>query len=324
MKWEYWICLYTQTFCTARGLRSTSIAAYRSTLLQFRDYIRVRGGNCCPQEVSARQVLEYLEFLRVERCNKDSAVNRQVTILKNFYRAMVAMGHLEPEVNPMAHFPKIKSVPRKLPVTLTPEEIRKLLLAPPEDTIIGLRDRALLALIYGTGIRATECSQITGGDVDLQNRTVQVTGKGGHQRTIPLNEEVVKALRLYLRARGPAGPQAAFFQSRYKKALSRGSIYERVRTHARRAKIHKRVSPHKLRHTFATHLVQAGVGIVTIRDLLGHRQITSTQIYLHVTARDLRRAAEIHPIQHLACSVEHLLPEVKLPFQKRRATTRYG
>ena len=106
--------------------------------------------------------------------------------------------------------------------------------------------------------------------------------------------------------------------------MSRGAIYERVRTHARRARIGKRVSPHTLRHTFATHLVRAGVGLVTIRDLLGHRLITSTQIYLHVTAEDLRSAAASHPIARLAPTVEFLLPNVKLPLAVRAPASQHG
>ena len=97
--------------------------------------------------------------------------------------------------------------------------------------------------------------------------------------------------------------------------MSRNTIYERVRTNARRARIEKRVSPHRLRHTFATHLIQAGVGLVTVRDLLGHRLITSTQIYIHLTAHDLRQAADKHPIAELVKRVKDLLPDVQLPFQ---------
>ena len=116
--------------------------------------------------------------------------------------------------------------------------------------------------------------------------------------------------------RGAVQPRSAFFQSRRARRCAAGAIYERVRTlRAVAAGIHKRVSPHQLRHTFATHLVKAGVDLVTIRDLLGHRLITSTQIYLHVTAQDLREAADRHPIGRLAARVEHLLPDVKLPFQ---------
>ncbi len=146
--------------------------------------------------------------------------------------------------------------------------------------------------------------------------SIQVTGKGGHQRRLPLNATVSKALLNYKNARGPLSPDSAFFRSRNKRGISRNAIYERVRTHARKAHIHKRVSPHKLRHTFATHLVKRGVPLVTIRDMLGHRTITSTQIYLHVTADDLRDAADRHPIKQLAPIVKDILPFSRLPFQE--------
>jgi site-specific recombinase XerD len=231
---------------------------------------------------------------------------------------MVAMEHLEPRANPMAGFPTIKGTPRKLPTVLTNEETQRLLGQPPRDTIMGLRDRAIIALLYGTGIRASECASLCSGSVDLTAFTLTVSGKGGHQRTLPFNEQVADVLRNYLHGRGAALPAAPYYLSRRGRAMSRGAIYERVRSHARHARIAKLVSPHRLRHTFATHLVRQGVGLVTIRDLLGHRQITSTQIYLHVTAQDLRLAADRHPISRLLGTIEHLLPDVKLPFQLAR------
>jgi site-specific recombinase XerD len=321
MTWEYWICLYTRTHCTARGLRTSTIAAYQKTLEQFRAYIRLQQGDTAPGQVTARHVLEYVNHLRQDRHNGDAAVNRQVTVLKNFYRAIVAMGHLEPAANPLAHFPKMKAKPRKLPVVLSVEEVQNLLGKPPSDIVLGLRDRAILVLLYGTGIRASECATLTEENVDFVANTVRVFGKGGHERTIPLNPKVTESLQAYRQARGEVPRRGAFFRSRTGKAMSRNAIYERVRTYARRAHIDKRVSPHTLRHTFATHLVRAGVGLVTIRDLLGHRLITSTQIYLHVTGEDLRSAAASHPISRLAPTVELLLPNVKLPMQyapKRR------
>jgi len=142
-----------------------------------------------------------------------------------------------------------------------------------------------------------------------------VVGKGGHERTVPLNEEVAHMLKVYRLARGAVKATDPFFRSREGGALSRNGIYERVRTTGRKARIEQRVSPHQLRHTFATHLIKAGVGLVTVRDLLGHRQITSTQIYIHLTAQDLRHAAQRHPISELIKRVEDLLPNVKLPFQ---------
>lgn len=315
MMWDYSICLYTQTHCVARGLKASTIAAYRDTLEKFRAYVKVELEDAPPDQISAHQVLMYVQHLREVRSNGDSAVNRTVVVLRSFYRAMVALGHMDPSANPLAHFPKIKPVARKLPTVLSKEQVQTLLEAPPTDTVLGLRDRAVLALLYGTGARASECAGLREEDVDLEDRTIRVEGKGGHQRVIPLNDQVAEALRVYRAARGEGTPEAAFFLSRLQKPLSRNAVYERVRTWSQRAKLAKRVSPHRLRHTFATHLVQADVPLVTIRDLLGHKLITSTQIYLHVTAKELREAAKMHPIGELIEPLKGLLPDVKLPFQ---------
>ncbi|MEI6626771.1 MAG: tyrosine-type recombinase/integrase [Thermoleophilia bacterium] len=317
MMWDYWISLYTRTHCMARGLRPLTIGAYEATLRQFKRYVDEHLDGKSPNQVHARDVLQYLQHLRVEKDNGDSSVNRTAVVLRSFYRAIVAMGHLEPRDNPMVGFPTIRGVARKLPTVLTNDEMERLLAQPRADSVVGIRDRALLALLYGTGIRVSECSSLKQGGVDLEAMTVTVFGKGGHQRTVPFNEHVAAALQLYQQVRGSALPAAPFFRSRKGRALTRTAIYDRVRVNARRARIGKAVSPHRLRHTFATDLVRAGVGIVTIRDLLGHRLITSTQIYLHVTAQDLRSAADKHPISRLLGTVEHLFSGTRLPFSDR-------
>lgn len=316
MKWSYWMALYLRTHCVARGLSPLSIAAYEATLVQFRSWLEKQVPGKLPDQVSAREVLQYLEYLRTERDNGDSAVNRTVTILRSFYRAIVAMGHLEPHANPLGGFPRIKATPRKLPVVLDREEVTRLIATPRANTVLGVRDRALLALLYGTGIRASECAGLREGQLDLRTLTVAVHGKGGHERIVPFNEEVAVRLREYIQVRGSQLPSAPFFRSRAGRSLARGTIYERVRTLGRRARLVKPLSPHRLRHTFASHLVREGINLVTIRDLLGHRQITSTQIYLHVTAQDLRAAAERHPIARLLGTIEHLLPNIRLPLQR--------
>jgi len=315
MKWDVWISLYIRTHCVARGLRPLSIAAYDASLRQFKAWVSEQNAGMAPDEITAAHLLQYLEHLRRDRLNGDAAINRTLVILRSFYRAVVAMGHLEPRLNPTANFPTIKAVPRKLPQFLSEDEVGRLLVGPDVDTIVGLRDRAILALLYGTGIRATECASLREHDVDLERLTVHVTGKGGHQRTVPLNQQLTAVLQIYVQARGAVPLSTPFFKSRFGRSMSRNAVYERVRSWGRRVRLPRSLSPHKLRHTFATHLVRAGVGIVTIRDLLGHRQITSTQIYLHVTAHDLRAAAQRHPISKLIRTVEHLLPNVRLPFQ---------
>lgn len=324
MKWDYWIALYVNTHCVARGLRALTIQAYEATLKGFRYYALANWPERGPDQLSARDILQYLEHLRKERNNGASALNRQATVLRNFYRAMVAMGHLEPRLNPMAYFPKIKPAARKLPGTLDREEVSRLLDQPDCGTVLGLRDRAMLTLLYGTGIRASECAGLAEKDINWEEKIIRVTGKGGHERSIPLNDEVVHALSQYRLARGGTRAQEPFFRSREGGALSRNAVYERVRRAAQKARIPRRVSPHRLRHTFATHLVQEGVGLVTLRDLLGHKQITSTQIYIHLTAKDLRHAADKHPVGKLIKRMEELLPNLKLPFQGGALQNRFG
>jgi site-specific recombinase XerD len=261
-------------------------------------------------------VLEYVEHLRRDRKNGHSAVNRQVVVVKNFYSAMVALEQMEATANPMTGFPRMKKALEKLPVVLSEEEVERLLDAPRRDTILGLRDRALLTLLYGTGIRASECAGLTEGGVDLEGKTIAVLGKGGRQRLVPLNEQVVRALGQYRQARGKRSKEEAFFQSRRGQGMSRGAIYERVRKWSAEARIDKAVSPHKLRHTFATHLLRKGVKLVVLRELLGHRSLSSTQVYLHVSGLEMREAMEKHPIGRLTGLVEDLLPEKKLPLQQ--------
>lgn len=314
MKWEMWLRLYLERHCAARGLRPKTIAAYKDALEQFRDWARFRVKDIEPDQLAAKDLLEYVIYLRDERHNGAASVNRAVVILRSFYRALVAMEHLEPNDNPMAHFPRIKAAPTKLPVWLSEEEMRKLLSQPRKTTVLGLRDRALLVLLYGTGIRVSEAGTMRECDVDLMENVVRVVGKGGKQRTVPLNDEVARVLAQYRQARGAVMPNAEFFRSRGGGAMSRYVIYERVRTHSKRARLEKKVSPHSLRHTFATHLVKKRVELNTIRKMLGHECISSTQVYLHTTAEDLREAAKLHPVEQLIERLD-LLPNVKLPLQ---------
>lgn len=314
-KWSFWIKLYLQKHCVPRGLALTSLAAYDKTLAMLQAFVESRWPGREPDRVSACDVLEWVEHLRNVRRNGDSAVNRAVTVAKRFYAAIVAMGHLLPRDNPMADFPRIKRVTRKFAETLDEEEAVKLILHPDTATVIGLRDRAMLSLLYGTGIRASECSNLLEKDLDLERGTAKVKGKGGDERTVPFNEGVTRALKAYLAARGDSRT-GVFFVSRSGKKMSRGAIYSRVTRHAHQAGLKKKVSPHKLRHACATHLVRAGVNLRSVQEILGHRCITSTQIYLHMTAQDLRRAADRHPVSALVDSIKDLLPQVRLNFQR--------
>jgi len=322
--WDCWIDLYTETWCTGRNLASSTIVAYRGLLRQFQSWVASRHSITSPTEVTMRIALEYVNYLRDERDNDDSAVCRAVVVLKGFYAAMVAFGHLEPNSDPMARFPAMKKRREKLPTFLTSSELKKLLDAPKVDTLLGLRDHAMLRLLYATAIRASECAGMLEEWVDLEACTVKVLGKGGRERVIPLNERAVIALRQYRTQRGPISRKDVFFRKKNGGPINRKIVYQRVKKYANQSGQTKRVSPHTLRHTCATHLLQRGVRLVPIQKILGHELITSTQIYLHTTAEDLREMAANHPIQDLAITVASLIEGVRLPIdhppRRRRST----
>jgi integrase/recombinase XerD len=228
---------------------------------------------------------------------------------------MVSLEQLAYAENPTHQLPKMKAPKRKMKEVLSQSEVEDLLKKPRTDTVLGLRDRAILTLLYGTGIRASECAQLTDCDVDFEIKTVRVVGKGGHQRIVPLNETVLQALVNYKKARGDQERHKAFFKTRKKKGATRAIIYERVRRFARLARIQKKVSPHILRHTFATHLLKLGEKLIVLKELLGHRQLSSTQVYLHLSGEDLREAIERHPVKKLLGSLEEYLPTGRLRFQ---------
>jgi site-specific recombinase XerD len=316
MKWDYSIWLYLERHCTARGLQPRTIAAYRDVLKQYRVYMQERMKKVSPEKVSTTDVLEYVEYLRTERGNKDSARNRTITILRSYYKSLVSMDYLDPRNNPMKGFPKVKAPRQRFREVLDSKEVEQLVTTPRSDTVMGIRDHTLLMVLCSTGIRASECSGLREKDVRLDERIIRVIGKGGDERTIPLDNITAAALKAYRHARGQAGKESAFFKSRKKgNGLSRSAIYERVRTYGRRARIKKKVSPHILRHTFATQKIRDNVNLVVLRDLLGHRQLSSTQVYLHMTGADIRKAMKKHPLRKIAARLRKYLPKVKLPYQ---------
>lgn len=318
MMWNAWIDGFVRDHSLARGLQTGTVAVYRRAVEQFAGYVRFRLQKG-PDEISQRDILDYLEkYLRGERQNCQRVVGWHVVVLRTFYKAAVALGLLEPARNPLAHFPKMKAAPMKLPEPLSRGEQERLLDAPPEDEALGLRDRAVLLLLDKTGIRASECASLKVSTVDLDERRIKVIAKGGHERVVPIPQDVAAAMRVYLDQRSrreEVPPNAPFFVARKGKAMNRKCIYDRVRKWSIAAGIQRRVTPHTLRHTCATELVKQGEHIAVIRDLLGHKWISSTQIYLHVTAQDLRQAIDRHPIDRLR-SIVSFLPDVVLPWQR--------
>ncbi len=315
MKWDYWLDLYLSKYCMAQGLRPLSVSTYKSILIKFRTWLSDFKNIHEPDEVTQDLILDYVRYLRLSCNNGDCSVNTQLVSIRNFYRALVAMEQITYTKNPTLQLPKIKAPKRKMKEILSHSEVECLLKKPRSNTVLGLRDRAILTLLYGTGIRANECATVTDGDIDFDLKTIRVLGKGGHQRIVPLNETVLQALLNYKEARGNQDSSKPFFRTRKKRGATRGIIYDRVRRYSRLAKIGKKITPHILRHTFATHLLRLGEKLIVLKELLGHRQISSTQVYLHLSGEDLREAIEKHPVKKLLGSLEEFLPTGRLRFQ---------
>jgi integrase/recombinase XerD len=315
MKWDYWLDLYLSKYCMAQGLRPLSISSYKAILRKFRTWLSDFKNVHEPDEVTQDLILDYVRYLRLSCNNRDCSVNTQLVSIRNFYRALVAMEQIAYTKNPTLQLPKIKAPKRKMKDVLSHSEVEDLLKKPRSNTVLGLRDRAILTLLYGTGIRASECASVTDSDIDFELKTIRVLGKGGHQRIVPLNETVLQSLLNYKKARGDQESNKPFFRTRKKRGATRGIIYDRVRRYSRLAKIGKKVTPHVLRHTFATHLLKLGEKLIVLKELLGHRQVSSTQVYLHLSGEDLREALERHPIKKLLGSLEEFLPTGRLRFQ---------
>ena len=189
---------------------------------------------------------------------------------------------------------------RKLPGTLTLEEIGKILAAPTGEDAFGLRDRGILELFYSSGLRVSELCELTLQQVDLDHGFVRVMGKGSKERVVPLGDQAIRAIQAYLASGRPhfvktkTGSQ--FFLSNRGTAISRKTVWLMVKTHTRRAGITKTVKPHLLRHAFATHLLSGGADLRAIQEMLGHADIGTTQIYTAVeSTRLLDHHAKFHP-----------------------------
>lgn len=320
-KWDYWLSLYIKQYCVSRGLSSKTMEAYQQTLHIFSKFVKDRLEGRQPDELKTRDIILYINYLREERGNGPSAVQRQMAVLKGFYKAMVAYAEINPGQNPVSVLPKLKGPPRKIPGALSEEEVKSMIKSCDLECKIGIRDRAILIVLYGTGMRASEVSQLTDNAIDFENSSIHVIGKGGHERSIPMNPKVREALLDYKNVRGSKGRTPFFFKSMRNNAMSRNAIYERVRKSAYRGNLIKRVSPHKLRHTFASHLIKNGESINTVRVLLGHANISSTQIYLHIAGEELRNATYRHPIKYLVERMEENMKGVELPFRQVKLMT---
>lgn len=277
-----------------RGLSRNTLAAYAADLVQFAQYLQQQGvadWTCVDaQALSAWNV--YLGRLAYAR----STQARKISAIRMFARHLVREEIRSDDFTELVSAPKLV---RKLPEVLTHEELKRLLEAPSANTAHGLRDRAILELLYSSGLRVSELCAISLQTIDLDEGYVRVFGKGSKERIAPIGRAAVTAVRNYLAAARPhfikVGTGSELFLSQQGRAISRKMVWVMLRQSAVRAGIQKPIKPHLLRHSFATHLLEGGADLRVIQEMLGHADISTTQIYTSVHAA---RLVDEHALYH--------------------------
>ncbi|HUP92601.1 MAG TPA: site-specific tyrosine recombinase XerD [Solimonas sp.] len=273
-----------------RGLSPNTQSSYRSDLQLFARWLAPRGTALVA--AGEADIRDYL----AARGRKARSQARLLSALRQFYRALYAEQQRPDDPTARLDSPKLG---RRLPGTLSEREVEALLAAPDIATHLGLRDRAMLELIYASGLRVSELVGLVLPRIDLRQGVVQVIGKGGRERLVPMGEPAMDWVRRYVGEARPALATGAasdwLFITARGEPMTRQNFWHLVRRHARAAGITRTLSPHTLRHAFATHLVEHGADLRSVQSLLGHADLSTTQIYTHVASQRLR---ELHARHH--------------------------
>ena len=284
-------------FCDALwledGLSPRTLASYRSDLLRFAGWLATRGSSL--STAGSGEVEAYLAYLFGEGGLKARSAARAVSSLRRFYRRLHRDGERSDDPTALTASPRL---PRSLPKSLTEGQVEALLGAPDLRTEEGFRDRVMIEVLYATGLRVSELVALPVVAVSLDMGVVRVLGKGSKERLVPLGEEALDWVGRYLHgARGDLldGQQSeALFVTRRGGSMTRQAFWLRLKRHAVLAGIRSTVSPHVLRHAFATHLLNHGADLRVVQMLLGHADISTTQIYTHVARERLKQLHRRH------------------------------
>jgi len=277
-----------------RNLSPHTVSAYRRDLAQFERFLGdlARGEEPELKHMTPRAVRRYVASLTASRFARRS-VRRKLAAIKSFARYAASEGFVTTSPTAGLSGPKLD---RRLPTFLSTKETERLFATPPGTTPRALRDRAVLELLYSTGIRLSELTGLSVGDVDQRSGTVRVMGKGRKERVVPVGRAATDALRRHLSASGDAGRQRPLFQGTKGARLTGRTVQRIVARELARVSEARHLSPHVLRHTFATHLLDAGADLRAVQELLGHASLSSTQIYTHVTTERLKEVyRKSHP-----------------------------
>ena len=285
---------FTDFIALEQGLSPRTIEAYQRDLARFAEYAESQSVHA-PVDITATLLREYVYHLK-DLGLSPASIRRNVSALRTYFRYLIGDGLVVRDPSERLETPQRW---RNLPDVLTVDEVKRLLASPTLDDNLVFRDRALLELAYGAGLRVSEWITVGVRDLMLEDGLVRVLGKGNKERLVPIGRSAITAIAVYIREQRPklekgAGKGILFLNARGK-PLTRMGAWKILRGHVERAAITKHVSPHTLRHSFATHLLEGGADLRAVQEMLGHSDIATTQIYTHVDREYLR---QVHRSYH--------------------------
>ena len=284
---------YIDAMWMEKGLSNNTLSSYRRDLRQFNEWLLKRDGSTITQ--ATRSTLQAYLGARLQQGQSPRSSARFLSCVRGFFHYLLREGSLSLDPTLDVDSPRLG---RPLPKALSEAEVDRLLEAPDLDVVLELRDRTMLELLYACGLRVSELTSLQMVQLSMNQGVVRVFGKGSKERLVPVGEEALRWLQRYL-----AGPRAellkdipceALFPSRRGTQMTRQTFWYRIKIYAERAGIKKHLSPHTLRHAFATHLLNHGADLRVVQMLLGHSDLSTTQIYTHVAQQRMQELHEQH------------------------------
>jgi len=277
-----------------KGLSRNSIYSYSEDLKKYKRYIK-RIGITDPRKIDRKDITDFL-FAQRKRISA-SSISRMLSTIKNFHRFLLREKIVSSDSSDLIEAPKLE---KKIPSFLSMDEVTKILKVPNLKKHQGIRDRAILELMYATGLRVSELAKLQILDINLDVGFIRCKGKGSKERIVPLGKIAERFINKYFNESRPRllakKENPYLFLAQGGRSLSRQSIWKMIKEVVKKAKIKKRVSPHTLRHSFATHLLERGADLRSVQEMLGHASITTTQIYTHVNQTRLKKIhRQFHP-----------------------------
>lgn len=279
------LSLFKQYMLIDRGSSSNTIESYQRDILKFMTFIETR--HCDSLEsIDAPLLKDYLKYLNDEQLSV-TTIRRHLSALRTYFKFLTREGFIS--VNPMITLESPKK-PQRLPKSMNIDQVEQLIQSPDIQSPVGLRDRAILEVLYATGLRVSELIHLRMDQLHLDLGFIQTVGKGNKERLVPLGDEAIYWLRLYIETIRPTfirnnrqGNEIEVFLTQRGKSFTRQGIWKNLKKYTQQIGMDENISPHMLRHSFATHLLENGADLRMVQELLGHSDISTTQIYTHVS-----------------------------------------